>query len=283
MPELPEVEHARQQLLAVVGGQRIEDARALDPLVVPQGPAQWRNALLGRRVRDAERIGKNVLAHLTDGNVLWFHLGMTGRLVRCAAQREAVDSQPDTPRSTRWWIRVPGAHMCLVDRRRLSRAMAGPASEVRAAANLDALGPDALAIANANALQDRFARARGPIKAVLMDQTRIAGLGNIQTAEILWLAQIHPETPVSALTSADWERLFAAMRESLTRSLRALEGTAEIVYVEEGGPNPFLVYDREGQGCPRCGAPIVREVVRGRPSYLCKRCQRRRGARSPKR
>jgi formamidopyrimidine-DNA glycosylase len=276
MPELPEAEHARRRFLALTAGRTIEDARALDRIVVPQAPSAWRKALVGRKVCDAERIGKNVLVHLSGRYALWFHLGMSGRIIRRDTIGEAIDPATGLPRWTRWWLSVRGATVCLADPRRLGRCAAGPVEAVRARARLEALGPDALAVESAAALRARVERARGPIKTALMDQRRIAGIGNIQAVEALWLAKIHPETPVTALGSAAWERLYGGIRESLARTLAAIEGKDEPVYLTAGGANSFLVYGRAGEPCPRCSAPIAREVARGRASYICPRCQQRR-------
>jgi formamidopyrimidine-DNA glycosylase len=269
MPELPEVEHARRYFLSLAASKTIADAGSDDPIVVAQDPAQWKSALLGRAVLGAERVGKNVLVRLSGGNALWFHLGMTGRVTRAPAEGELA-------RFTRWWVRVDDAtRICLADGRRLGRSLAGPEDEVRRGAKLAELGPDALEVRTGEALRAAIGAARGPIKGALMDQARIAGIGNIQAAEALWLAKIHPETPITALKSDAWERLARAIGESLERAIASMEGEDEIVYVESGGPNPFRVYDREGEPCPRCGARLVREVARGRASFLCRKCQRR--------
>lgn len=275
MPELPEVEHARRRFLAILGeGRAIVDASALDPIVVPQDPRAWRDAIVGRRIEGAERIGKNVLVRLSGGHALWLHLGMTGQVVGAARGADEL------PRFTRWWIETPEGRACLADGRRLGRSVAGTRDEVRRLAKLDALGPDALALGGADALRARLETARGPIKAALMDQSRVAGIGNIQAAEALWLARIHPERAVPSLRGAEWTALADAIRESLERTLATMRDDSEVVYVEAGGPNPFRVYDREGEPCPRCGRKIVREVARGRSTYLCPRCQAKSAARA---
>ncbi|UJR83579.1 Fpg/Nei family DNA glycosylase [Sandaracinus amylolyticus] len=276
MPELPEVEHARRQFLAVLGEhETILDARASDPIVVPMSHDAWRHALVGRRIEGASRIGKNLLVTLSGDHAMWFHLGMTGRLVRQGAKDEKIDEKTGLPRFTKWWIKTKRATLCLADARRLGRSLAGSRDEVMRGSKLDELGPDALSIDSADALHARLERAKGPIKAALMDQSRIAGLGNIQAIETLWRAKIHPETPVPALKSDAWKSLYDAMHESLDAGLASMRDTDEVVYVEAGGPNPFLVYDRESEPCPRCGTKLVREVTRGRSSYLCPKCQKK--------
>lgn len=267
MPELPEVELARRQFLSILDRETIVAARAVDSIVVPQSHASFASALVSHRVEGAERIGKNVLVRLDGDRALWFHLGMTGRVVRW---REG----DEVPRFTRWWIETKKGRLALADARKLGRAIAGPTATVRESSKIDRLGPDALTVKDAASLRALFERAKLPIKAALMDQQRIAGLGNIQAAEALWLAKIHPETKVPDLTDRQWKALAEAIQESLRRSIAEMKGEEEIVYVEAGGPNPFLVYDREGETCPRCKrAKIAREVGRGRSTYFCPRCQ----------
>lgn len=268
MPELPEVEHARKQVLSILGREEILAARAVDSIVVPQSHASFATALIGHRIEGLDRVGKNLLVRLDGDRALWFHLGMTGRVVRWAEDDEV-------PRFTRWWISTPKGRLALADARKLGRAIAGPAAKVREAAKLDRLGPDALTVTSGEALASLFAKTRLPIKAALMDQARLAGIGNIQAAEALWYAKIHPGTPVPDLTAKQWTALAEAMQESLRRSIDSMKGDEEVVYVEAGGPNPFRVYDREGETCPRCRrAKIVREVARGRSTYFCPSCQR---------
>lgn len=269
MPELPEVEHARQRLLRVLGqGETIVDAQASDALVVKE-PPDWRKAIVGRSIQGATRIGKSVLVHLSGDHALFFHLGMTGRVVSCDP------SSSELPRFTRFWLETARGRACLADARRLGRSMAGPVMDVRRKAKLDELGPDALTIRDGPMLRACLSSVRIGIKAALMDQARLAGIGNIHAAEALWLAKIHPERPASSLSAKQWADLAKGIHETLSRTLEALRDDEDLVYVSSGGPNPFFVYDREGEPCPRCGGKIARELSRGRSTYLCPRCQRR--------
>ena len=267
MPELPEVEHARPQFLSILGTEEVVAARAVDSIVVPQSHASFASALTGHRIEGIGRVGKNLLVRLEGDRALWFHLGMTGRVVRWREEDEV-------PRFTRWWIATSKGRLALADARKLGRAVAGPTETVRGAAKLDRLGPDALGVKTGEALAALFAKTKLPIKVALMDQARLAGIGNIQAAEALWLAKVHPDTPVPDLTPKQWGALADAMQETLRRSIESMKGDEEVVYVEAGGPNPFQVYDREGERCPRCKrGTIVREVSRGRSTYLCPTCQ----------
>jgi len=271
VPELPEVEFARRRFLAGMEGRVIDDARALDALVVPQPASLFREALVGRRVEGAERRGKHVVVRLSGDRGLWFHLGMSGRLVPLGAPDEPTDASTGLPRFTRWWLKTGDLTACLCDTRRLGRAVAGTLEEARA--HLAGLGPDALDVKDGAALGRCLEGARGPVKAALMDQTRLAGLGNIQVAEALFRAGLHPESAVPSLDRAARARLARAIQESLRDALAAMEGLETLVYVGAGGENPFAVYGRAGEPCPRCRSLIVREVARGRSSFFCPRCQ----------
>jgi formamidopyrimidine-DNA glycosylase len=107
-----------------------------------------------------------------------------------------------------------------------------------------------------------------------MDQSLLAGVGNVQAMEALWRAKIHPETPAAALTSSQYQALDQALQEQLAWTLNLLEQEEEIHYVEEAGAiNPFLIYQRTGSPCPRCSTPLARSVQAGRGSWWCPRCQ----------
>ena len=122
-------------------------------------------------------------------------------------------------------------------------------------------------------LQAALAGKRGPIKPALMDGTRISGVGNIGASEACWRAQVPPDRAAPALVPGDWERLMAGIRGWIDDTLEAESG-AEVVYLQEGGDNPFSVYGRAGQACRRCAAPIARSVQSGRATFHCPACQR---------
>jgi len=267
MPELPEVEHARAQTERWLRGQRLDEARSFDALVVVDPEAF--EGLRGATVEGVHRRGKHLLLRTTDGRALWFHLGMTGHVHALPASGPIAEAA--LPRFSRWALRTPKLVVALTDPRRLGRAHAGPASAIEAA-HLGRLGPEATAASSellASVLDTRL-----PLKAALMDQARLAGLGNIHAAEALFLAGLHPERPSSSLRVAERERLAAAIREALERAVVPPE--EDLVYVNEGGPNPFLVYGREGEPCTVCGGAIGRVTTAGRSTYFCPRCQPRR-------
>lgn len=267
MPELPEVDHAVRRLSRWTQGQIIEEARALDELVVPDGDAF--EGLRGAKVIEVIRRGKNGVVRLEQGGqakALWFHLGMTGHLT--ALPRSTALTEVALPKFSRFAIAVKDSVVTLTDMRRMGRAAAGPreAIESKHLANLGFEAtestPEKLSVAMDTAQV---------LKAALMDQARIAGLGNIHAAEALFLAKLHPERPARSLTSAELQRLSDAIGEALSRAM--VSEDEELAYIGEGGANIFFVYGREREGCSVCKTEIVREVTRGRSTFLCPTCQ----------
>jgi formamidopyrimidine-DNA glycosylase len=277
MPELPEVEHAKRRLLSFAAGARITKATVHDKTVLRgQRERAFTRALEARTIEGAERRGKSLLVRLSDGGGLAMHLGMTGSVVLRRA-----DEAPS--RFSRITLHVahegaPEGAIHFDDPRKLGRLFAGELAEARTIAKHDELGPDAASLADARALADRLSDARAPIKSALMDQSRIAGLGNIHVGEALFLARLHPMRPARSLDARSFQHLFAGVKETLDRALAELDRLDEsgepLVYVSAGGENPFLVYDRAGEPCPRCKRAITREVHAGRSTYVCTRCQR---------
>ncbi len=283
MPELPEVEHARQVVVRALAEEIITAATSSDAIVVAQGPESFAHALVGTRLVGSERRGKSVLLRFSGprGDVgLSFHLGMTGHVVVRPRSADAEAAQDRALRFARWSIATDTKRLTLLDARRLARAIAGPYAEVVRAAGFQKLGPDALEIHDGEALSRCFRGKSGklpsaPIKLALMDQAKIAGLGNIHAAESLFHARLHPDTPTSSLTDADWRALAAGIEKTLGTTLASLDPSKELVYVSDGGPNPFSVYRKDGTPCPVCGATIEKAEHGGRGTYFCGTCQKK--------
>ena len=268
MPELPEVEAHRRNLERWLGGRTVRAIRA------PSGrtfrrtrPSTVRRHLRGRRVREVLRRGKLLLVHL-DGSVgLIAHLGMTGRFLR----RPADAPRPPHTRAT--LVLDDGAAVHFVCPRTLGWLETGPIERLTKASPWSRLGPDPLRDPfGPDVLGRALAGTRASVKSALMDQRRLAGLGNIQAAEALWRAGIDPRRPASDLSTEEIRALTAAIQASVDETLQAL--SEEIVYLSAGGPNPFRVYGRADAPCPRCGQRIVRIVLSGRSTFLCPGCQR---------
>lgn len=263
MPELPEVEIARRNLQAWTTGARLVDLDVADPARFDaQVPLE---ALRGRVIGGWGRRGKYLLGALGDATLV-SHLGMTGKWVALGGSGARAH--------VRVTCATDRAVVGLVDPRRFGHTWVLPADHVDAHPRLASLGPDALTEPLApEALAARVGRSKTALKSRLLNQKVIAGLGNIAVVEVAWRAKIHPHTPCSALSPRRWEPLAAAILAHLEYVLEVEEGP-EIVYLgDRGATNPFLVYGREDQPCPRCETPIARSVLSGRPTFSCPSCQ----------
>jgi formamidopyrimidine-DNA glycosylase len=258
MPELPEVEVTRRKVARMLVGRRIaEVVTTRDSYVFLTRPAVLAERLRGRRVEALERAGKYLLARLDDGARLLVHLGMTGELGGDGLPGEA---------HTHVELRFAdgGPPVFFRDVRKFGKVQLLAAGE--RSARLDRLGPDALHARGAE-LCARLVGRRAPIKAVLLDQSVLAGVGNIYADEALFEARLSPLRPASSLTPAECQRLAAAVRAVLRRSIARGAG-----YREE--PDDFRVYGRGGEPCRSCRRPLRRVVVAQRSTHYCPRCQR---------
>jgi formamidopyrimidine-DNA glycosylase len=138
----------------------------------------------------------------------------------------------------------------------------------------DGAGPDALTEPLDGAGLVAALGGKRAIKVALMDQDRLAGLGNIHAAEACFRAGVAPQRPGASLSPAEWERLAAAIVAQLEATLAGVDPAEELQYVSEGGDNPFAVYGREGEACPRCGGAVAAETQAGRTTFWCPSCQR---------
>ena len=273
MPELPEVETIRRQLAPLVEGRTLREVEILDPRWSrPLAPAQLAAALTGRRVERLGRRGKYLLWSLAGDVYLAQHLRMTGSVL--------ADPDPE-PAHTRVRILLSrGRRLAIVDPRRFGTGellLGGDAMESFFAARLG-LEP----------FDERFTAehlrtlARGstaPIKALLLDQRKVAGVGNIYADEALFRAGIHPRRPAGRLTGAQHARLRAAVVQALQAGIDARGATIDdfrhVDGVRGSFQDQFLVYGRAGEPCVTCGSPVVKMVVAGRGTYVCERCQAR--------
>jgi formamidopyrimidine-DNA glycosylase len=275
MPELPEVETIRRRLAPVLEGATIERAEIADPrLTRPVDPALVADALTGERIEALDRRGKYLLWRLSSGRTLVVHLRMTGSL------RHASDGELPEDAYRRATLALDtGAAVGYRDVRRFGTWELLDEGHLRP--YLDArLGPEPLAGSfTASRLAALAAGRTTPVKAFLLDQRRIAGVGNIYADEALWRAQIHPLRPAGELSADELGRLHRALRAVLRKGIER-QGSTLRDYVTPDGDggamqHEFHVYGRFGEPCDRCGRPIERIVVGGRGTWFCPHCQRR--------
>jgi formamidopyrimidine-DNA glycosylase len=266
MPELPEVEIAARNLRRWLAGERIFAARFPPTRVLRGGGARLVPLVRGRTVEEVTRRGKWIRIGLSGGVALFSHLGMTGKWVRRAPDEEV--------RFERARLDTRAASVRYLDPRMFGRIVGAP--DGAAIPEWEALGPDPLVDGvDARTLAARLAGRRRSIKEVLLDQNVLAGVGNIQATEALWRARIPPTRAAASLSPVEVRRLAAGIRRSIADTLAREEGP-EITYVEEpGADNPFRVYGRAGEPCPRCGARLARIEQGGRGTVFCRRCQKK--------
>lgn len=272
MPELPEVEATRLHLVPVLVGARIISVAVTRPRMVRRQPedTDFVARLLGRSVVELNRHGKVLLARLDDDGVWVTHLGMSGRMV------VAAPAAPSTPH-TQLRVGVESAEIRMIDPRTFGYfAVFAPGEDLPHAG----YGPDALhSLPTARKMHELLGRRRAPIKALLLDQRFIAGVGNIYADEALWRARVLPHRPAGSLAYDEVKRLRRAVPQVL-RSGLARGGTSlgDLAYLlpdgRSGGfTSQLAVYGRTGEPCRRCGAPVQRQVIRQRSSFFCDTCQ----------
>ena len=270
VPELPEVETIARGLAHAVAGKTIATVTVTLPRVVVAPPGEtFATALVGETVVSVGRRGKYVVFALASGRRLAVHLRMTGRLVVQAPGY--VEPYPHTH-----------VVMGLSDGSRLSFADARTFGRMRLLAAGDPWDADGgVEPLSEGFTSDAFVSMldgrRTPIKTFLLDQTRIAGIGNIYACEALWEAGIRPSRPAHKISKPARRRLHGAIRNVLHRSIEA-RGTSVDDYVDAEGlkggfQNQLAVYGRLGEPCPRCGKPIVRTVIGQRGTWWCRGCQ----------
>ena len=271
MPELPEVETILRDLRPHVAGRRIVAARASRLLRSAPSPRRLARELPGRTIRRLRRRGKYLLLGLDDGRELLVHLGMTGRLVLEAPARPEGQH-------LHLALRLTGLdrELRFYDPRRFGRVALGWPRELAAGCGLGRLGVEPLATPERE-LARLLASQRKRLKAMLLDQSPVAGIGNIYADEALWRARLHPNRVAAALAPSEALRLARAIRSVLREAIRQ-RGSSVADYVDGSGqPGRFqdshCVYGREGRSCPRCGAAVVREQIAGRSTHFCPRCQ----------
>ncbi|HXA33563.1 MAG TPA: DNA-formamidopyrimidine glycosylase family protein [Acidimicrobiales bacterium] len=254
MPELPEVESYRR-LASSVRGRTVTSIATPDSWFLKEGAtgSRLRRALVGHEVVEARRIGKIVLLDLDDGDVLGLRFGMTGTLLvdgHAGVDRLIYSSQKFQRKWDRFTMRFEQGSLVIHDPRRLGGVSLNP--------DLSRLGPDAVSITGAQ-LGAALRGSTAPLKARLLDQAKVAGIGNLIADEILWRASLSPLRPAGSLSTTEVRRLHRTLHRTLTQLL------------ERGGSHLGDLMDerhRDGR-CPKDGTLLFRDTVGGRTTYWC--------------
>lgn len=272
MPELPEAETVRRDLVDVFAGDRLSQVRVTGRRTVRRHPPQLLGKLEGRRLLDVGRHGKYLLFAWDDGSVMVGHLRMSGQFVR-AAPGSAL-----APHTHAVLAFAEAGELRFIDPRTFGELFivgAGPGPHDE----LSHLGPDALAV-SPSYLQASLAGRRAPLKSLLTDQRVVAGIGNIYADEICFAAGVRPVRPGGSLKKAEIARLAGAITSVLEAAIAARGSTLpDLGYRDlSGNVGNFQfqhqVYNRLGQPCPACGRPVSRPTFGARSAFMCSRCQR---------
>jgi formamidopyrimidine-DNA glycosylase len=272
MPELPEVETVRAQLEPVLTGRRFQRVEIRDPrLVRPYEPAEVAAELEGERVAAVERRGKYLIVRFESDRVLLIHLRMTGSL------RHSGDGLDEDPHRRAVVKLDDGSDVAYRDVRRFGTWLVLEPGEL-APYLATRVGDEPLdALFTAARLGERLAKRRAPIKAALLDQRTLAGMGNIYVDEALWRARINPLRPAESIDRKELQRLHKAIRAALEAGIARQGSTLRDYALPDGSSgsmqDEFKVYGRGGEPCDRCGTPIAKTRVAGRGTWFCPQCQ----------
>ncbi len=313
MPELPEVETVRRGLHGLIIGRAIKKVVHDTPKSFPNAAADVERFLIGAKITDVRRRAKVLMIDLSTGYTLVIHLKMTGQLVFVDKNLEdrslnveysqplnststipiaadevrfgaghpndsLIGELPD--RSTRVTFTFEdGSHLFFNDQRKFGWVKLMPTLEVPNIDFMRKVGPEPLEHDFTQAqFRERFARrAKSPIKAALLDQTVVAGVGNIYADESLWGAKIHPLRKVASVTDAEYDLLYGELRDVMNLAIEKGGSTDKNYVNAEGKRGSYMdfarVFRREGQECSRCGTIIVKFKAAGRGTHICPKCQ----------
>ena len=287
MPELPEVETVARGLRRLIVGKNIVKVSHDNAKSFPNSLVEVNNFMVGANIGGVRRRAKVIIIDLDDSWSLVAHLKMTGQMVyrgeeNWGAGHPNDDFLAELPvRATRVQIEFSdGSKLFFNDQRKFGWMKLLPTAEIKNMPFFVKVGPepleDSFTLEN---FIDRFKRKkRSAIKAALLDQSVIAGVGNIYADEALWRAQIHPETRVESLDSSEFKRLYEAVRYVMNLSIEKGGSTARNYVNADGGKGNYLdyanVFRKEGSLCARCGSEIIKTRVAGRGTHICPVCQK---------
>jgi len=277
MPELPEVEIVARSLAEAVKGKKIVSAQLHRKLLAPAlSPARFSRQIGGTIITGIGRRGKHILVGLSEDLTLIVHLRMSGRFI-------LISPGEENPRFTHAEFHFENEERLIFeDQRHFGYMNLVETAKLNEAKELCKLAPEPLSDSfSLDYLKKTLRSTARPLKDVLLDQTRVCGLGNIYAAESMFLARLHPAVPSNRVSAIKARRLHMSIREVLSESIesglrkRLDPGNIENRYFNGSSASGWLVYDRENAPCDRCGTPVRRMRQSGRSSYFCPRCQRK--------
>lgn len=273
MPELPEAETIARDLNKEVVGAGIGSIEIVHPGIIGKGttPAEFSATLIGHKIIGVRRRAKKIVIELDGDLSILVNLGMTGRLI--------VSDSPEAEGFRHVAVRFglsDGRSLLYDDIRRFGSLELHDRESL--AERLSVLGVEPLSDEfTGQLLHELTTRSRSPIRNWLLDQRRVAGIGNIYAVEALWYAQIHPARPANSVTAGEAAKLRDALRRILRESIEARGTTISDYRDSKGEAGNFggrlKVYGREGEPCPRCGTTIERIVLSNRSAFFCPHCQ----------
>lgn len=271
MPELPEVETIVRGLRKKVTGRVFSRSEIRTPACLRGSPEGLCAALPGERIVSCGRRGKNIVLHLSGGSALVVHLRMTGQL-----RLVSPEALPGKHTRAIFGFRRHSDRLFFNDSRKFGRIWLEEKEAGGAIPSLKKLGPEPLELSTREFIR-LVKNKKRQIKPLLLDQGFLAGVGNIYADESLHRARIHPRKNSAQLGEKELGRLFGALREVLREAIRA-GGTSVSSYVDSGGKRGgyqdlLRVYRRAGEACLNCGGTLLREMVGGRSTFFCPRCQ----------
>jgi formamidopyrimidine-DNA glycosylase len=287
MPELPEVETVRRGLHDLVVGRVIESATFDTAKSFPNDQMAVRSFMLGSTITGVRRRAKVLMVDLSTNYTLVIHLKMTGQLVYVGETRFGAGHPSDSlvhqlpDKSTRVTVKfADDSRLFFNDQRKFGWMKLIPTPEVQNIDFMKKVGPEPLeADFTSVEFSERFKRrANTSIKAALLDQSVIAGVGNIYADESLWGAKIHPKRLVKTITPAEFKRLYTELRFVMNLAIEK-GGSSNHTYINaEGKKGSYMdfarVFRREGLECPRCGTTIIKFKAAGRGTHICPHCQK---------
>ena len=279
MPELPEVETMRRGVAGIAGGTVKGAERtpcAKRPISIQPRIDHLAKRIVGKKIASVDRLGKRVVLRMETDDRLIFEPRMTGLV---------LVTDPPTAEHLRFRLKISKSkhkELLFWDRRGLGQIKLLGAKQYNDKLNDGSLGPDALDV-SAEELQERYRKSGREIKVALLDQSKIAGVGNIYASEILHLAGVHPEARCNRISKTQWSRIHKWLIEVLETAIEhegstLSDGTYRNALNDPGEyQNEHRVYDREGEKCPSCGKGSVKRIVQAqRSTFFCKACQKKR-------